>query len=101
MIKKNASKSEKKPYYYNENISVFYEMKYGNEEIKPGDLIRFKSIKGTFKFLQLVHNSSKDVSWIDCMDKVSGEYRSFYVDKFKGMTRAKKSIRKKINVKGT
>jgi len=98
MIKKNKSSSETRPYYYHESISIFYEMKYGNETISPGDLLKFKNERGAFKFIQLVHNSQKDVSWIDCMENSTGRYRSFYVDKLKGMTRSKKSIRKKLNV---
>lgn len=96
--KKNKASSEVRPYYYHEHIAVFYEIKYGKETINPGDLLRFKNERGTFQFIQLVHNIVKDTSWIDCMEVSTGRYRSFYVDKLKGMTRAKKSIRKKINV---
>lgn len=95
---KSEDQHSRRPYYFNDSISVFYEMKFGNELINPGDSIRFKNEKGTFKFLQLVHNSQKDVTWIDCYLPSHGTYHSFYVDRLKGPIRAKKSIRKKSNV---
>lgn len=89
---------DRKPYHVNDDISVFYEIKYGSEVIKPGDLIKIKDARGSFRFIQLAHNIQKDVTWIDCIDNLTGEYRSFYVDRLKGLLRAKKSIRKKMNV---
>jgi hypothetical protein len=89
---------DRKPYHVNEDISVFYEIKYGNELIKPGDIVKIKDARGTFRFIQLAHNIKKDITWIDCMNNVTGEYRSFYIDRLKGLVRAKKSIRKKMNV---
>jgi signal peptidase I len=88
---------DRKPYHVNDDISVFYEIKYGKDVIKPGDLIKIKDVRGTFRFIQLAHNINKDVTWIDCINNVTGEYRSFYIEKLKGLIRAKKSIRKKMN----
>lgn len=97
-MKKNSTDRERRPYYFNDSISVFYEMKFGKHVINPGDNIKIKNERGTFKFLQLVHNAAKDVTWIDCYFPSQGTYHSFYVDRLKGPVPAKKSIRKKINV---
>jgi hypothetical protein len=85
-------------YKVNPDISVFYELKFGKDTIKPGDNLKFKDVRGSFKFIRLAHNVKKDVTWIDCYSPTTGEYRSFYVDKLKGIVHAKKSIRKKMNV---
>jgi hypothetical protein len=99
MARRNNSDPEDRPkYLVNPDISVFYELKFGKEVIKPGDMLKFKDIRGTFRFIQLAHNIKKDVTWIDCFNPTTGEYRSFYVDRLKGIVRAKKSIRKKMNV---
>jgi hypothetical protein len=96
--KKSESTEERTHYGVNSDISVFHELKFGNQLIKPGDMLKFKDVKGTFRFIQLAHNVKKDVTWIDCYSPSTGEYRSFYVDRLKGPVYAKKSIRKKMNV---
>jgi hypothetical protein len=63
--------------------------------IKPGDQIKFKNIKSLYTFIHMAHNEKLDVTWIDCRDSATGEYRSFYVDRLKTVVRAKKSRRKK------
>lgn len=99
MSRKRVRGSDESPSYrVNPDISVFYELKFGKDVIKPGDSLKFKDVRGTFKFIRLAHNIKKDVTWIDCFSPATGEYRSFYVDKLKGIVRAKKSIRKKLNV---
>lgn len=96
--KKNEPTEPRKHYGVNPDISVFYELKFGNKTIGPGDNLKFKDVRGTFRFIQLAHNVKKDVTWIDCYSPTTGEYRSFYVDRLKGVVHAKKSIRKKMNV---
>lgn len=98
MQKKNKGTSEKGPYHLIQSISTFDEMKFGKEVINVGDIIRIKNEKGNFRFTRLVHNSSKDVTWIDCYEVTSGVYRAFYVDRLKGLIRSKKTARKKIDV---
>lgn len=100
MSRKKINKdAEERPHYrVNPDVSVFYELKFGKEVIKPGDMLKFKDIRGTFRFVQLAHNVKKDVTWIDCFNPLTGEYRSFYADRLKSLVRAKKSIRKKMNV---
>lgn len=92
------SKKQKKeyvPYSMHPNIHVYYELEYMKDVIKPGDKITFKNVRGEFIFILMAHNSEKDVTWIDCKNPATGEYRAFYVDRLKGLVRAKKSRRKK------
>jgi hypothetical protein len=99
MSKKRISDSdEAASYKVNPDISVFYELKFGKTVIEPGDSLKFKDVRGSFRFIRLAHNIKKDVTWIDCYSPSTGEYRSFYVDRLKGVVHAKKSIRKKMNV---
>jgi len=83
------------PYANNEDIHVFYEVEYLKDTIKPGDKIKFKNIRGPFTFIHMAHNSKLDVTWLDCRNNATGEYRSFYIEKLKGLVRDKKSRRKK------
>lgn len=94
MPKKKINK-EYIPYSMNENIHVYYEIEFLKDTIKPGDTIRFKNVRGEFVFIMMAHNSEKDVTWIDCRNKKTGEYRSFYMDRLKSLVRDKKSRRKK------
>jgi hypothetical protein len=87
------------PYGHNDKISVYYELAFLNDVIKPGDTIKFKNVRGQFTFLKFVHNSELDVSWIDCMDGKTKEFRSFYIEKLKTVVRPKRSRRKKQLVK--
>lgn len=97
--KKLANSTDRPAYAVNPDISVFYELKFGKDIIKPGDALKFKDVRGSFKFIQLAHNAKLDVTWIDCFSIETGEYRAFYVEKLKGVVHAKKSIRKKMNVR--
>jgi len=83
------------PYSINKNIHVYYELEFLKDVIKPGDRITFKNVRGEFIFILMAHNSEKDVTWIDCRNPATGEFRAFYVDRLKGLVRAKKSRRKK------
>ena len=82
------------PYNHNENIHVFYTLVFGKDEIGPGTPLKFKNQRGTFKFIKWVHNQDLDVQWIDCMDNTTGEFRSFYIERLKGIVK-KKSRRHK------
>lgn len=98
-MKKKNSNTERKPYHYHPHIFVYDHLDFMNDVIKPGDILKFKNTRGTFRFLNFVHNSRKDVSWIECIDVKDGYYRFFYVEKLKTVVRPKKSRRKKQLVK--
>lgn len=95
---KNRAKVVTQPFHYNQSITVFYEMKHGNDHISVGTVVRFKNRRGTFKFVKLVHNAEKGVSWIDCMESGTGIYRSFYVEELKGMVKPRKRRKKRASV---
>ena len=95
MVKRNK-RVELGPYYHQDHIHTQNEIQHGKDLIRYGDLIRFKQIRGTFKFRYLVHNMALDRTWIDCTDALTGEFRSFYVHLLKGPVRPKRSYRKKM-----
>lgn len=87
--KKNQPTERPTHYGVNPDISIFYEFKFGKETISTGDMIKFKDVRGTYKFIGVAHNAVKNVSWIDCLDSTTGEYRAFYVDKLKGTVKSR------------
>ena len=95
MQSKKRGKIETSPYWYNKDITVYYELEHKDGLITPGETLRFKKDRGKYKFISFAHNSSLDVTWIDVMDMATGEFRAFYMNDLKGIFRAKKSRRKK------
>lgn len=86
------------PYGYNPHITCYTELDFGNHRIRPGAELKIKNTRGVFIFHKWVHNAELDVTWIDCMDKGTGEFRSFYMDRLKKVILPKKSRGKKISV---
>lgn len=101
MSKNKKLHDESVSYKVNSNISVFEEFKFGKDIIKPGDNIQFKDVRGIFKFIRLAHNAVNDVTWIDCFNPTTGEYRSFYTNKLKGLVKnkVKRQSKKASNVR--
>lgn len=99
MKKKNNNKLESKPFPLQPHISVDDSLNFKNDVINLGDTLKFKEMRGTFKFLGVVHNSEKEVTWIECRDTKNGHYRSFYVERLKSVVRPRKSRKKKQVVK--
>jgi len=95
MHPKKRGKIETSPYWYNKDITVYYELEHKDGLITPGETLRFKKDRKKYKFISFAHNSNLDVTWIDVMDIATGEFRAFYIDELKGIFRAKKSRRKK------
>lgn len=87
-----------KPFWYHDYVHVYYELDFNKDTIRPGDKIKFKNVRGTFIFIKWVHNSQKDVTWIDCRNPNTHEERSFYIENLKGVVRPKRSRRKKLVV---
>ena len=98
MISRKKSKSTRTPYEHNDQINIFYEMKFGKDEIIAGTPLRFKYERGTFKFIKMVYHGGKDITWIDCIDSTTGIFRSFYVSQLKGVVKPRNKRRKKISV---
>jgi hypothetical protein len=82
------------PFPHNPDMVI----EYNFEGIEVGDHIKFTGTKGTFKFLKLVHNPRRDVTWIDCMSTKTGEYRSFYSDRLKRKVTPKRKRRKSFQI---
>ena len=97
-MKKKPGVAINEPYSHNDDISVYYELKFEKDIIKPGDLLKFKNVRGTFRFIKWVHNLHLDVTWVDCMDTASGEWKSMYISRIKGVVKPKRSRRDKPNV---
>ena len=89
------------PYFYNPDITVFYELKHGNDQITVGTPLKFKYERAVFKFMKAAHNSVKNVTWIDCMETTTGVFRSFYVEELKGVVKPKRKRKKRSNVNRT
>ena len=86
----------KAPFSHNPAISVYYELEFGKDVIRLGDKLRFKNTRGYYTFLKWAHNQERDVTWIDCLDPKTKQFKSFHMKDLKGVVRAKKSIRKKL-----
>jgi hypothetical protein len=86
------------PYFHNDKIICYYELEFKKDIIKPGEIIKFKSERGSFKFYRWVHNTELNVQWIDCLEVGAGTFRSLPIDNLKGILRPKKSRRKKHDV---
>lgn len=99
MKKKKEREKVSLPAYSNTDIVVYDELEFGKDVIRQGDKIKIKNARGYFIFLKWAHNTHLDVTWVDCMNPDTGEFRSFYIDNIKGVYRAKKSIRKKLLAK--
>lgn len=80
-----------------DNIYVQYELEFGKDLIKAGDLIKIKNQRTTYRFRCLAHNISLEKTWIDCMDVGTGAWFSFRPEKIKCLVKPKKSRRKKVN----
>lgn len=96
-MQKKKHKEDNDPYYYNPDITVFYELKHGNDQIVVGTPLKFKYERSTFKFMKAAHHSGKNVTWIDCMETTTGVFRSFYVDNLKGVIKPKRQRKKRVN----
>lgn len=84
-------------YLFNTNIVVQYELQFKDDLIKPGNLIKIKNDRATYKFRCFAHNVVEDETWIDCMDVDRGSWHSFRIDKIKCLVKPKRSRRKKVN----
>jgi len=87
------AKKKETPLNINPKWAVTYSYQHGKDLIEPGDPIRIKFVRGTFKFLRHIRHIEKGVSWIDCTGPEG--YKSFYVEELKGKVKPKKFRRKK------
>ena len=63
--------------------------------ITNGESIKFKRMRGTYKFMRLVHHEPTGKTWIDCMSDERGSFHSYEINKLKGPAPKKRSRKKK------
>lgn len=79
-----------------DHMYIVHEMEFGKDVIRVGTKFKIKNNRGTYQFRCLAHNSKSDKTWIDCIDIITREYKSFRVDQIKGVVKMK-SRRRKVN----
>lgn len=98
MIKRQTVVTNTEPHSFNDDIHVSYELEHGRDVIKPGSIIKFKGVRGTFVFRCMAHNVKIDSTWIDCYEVETRSLKSFHIEKLIGVVKPKRSRRNKPNV---
>jgi hypothetical protein len=97
MTKRSPSVATKR-FPWSDQIHTYFELEFNGDVIKPGDKIRFKNRRGVFSFRDWCHNAEKDVTWINCVDDKSHQFRAFYMEELKSVIRPKRSRARKSKV---
>jgi hypothetical protein len=58
--------------------------------MEVGTKFKLKNTRGTYSFLRLVENKTLGVTWVDCFEDETKQFRSFYPDKIKGVIKTVK-----------
>lgn len=91
--------NDRTAYVAHPHIVVQYELEFKKDVIRPGNQIKIKNLRSTFRFRCLAHNIKLDTTWIDCMDVNTGEWRSFRPEQIRNLVKPKRSYRKRKNAK--
>jgi hypothetical protein len=94
LTKRKITSVEKGRHGFNPDIVVYYELQFNGEIMKPGEKFKIKNDSKTYIFQCFAHNITLDSSWIDAMCLDTGEFRSFRVDRIKGLVRKKSRVKK-------
>ncbi|WXW92589.1 oxidoreductase [Streptomyces phage Enygma] len=78
-----------------DHIVPAFEFELDGEVILPKALIKFKNTRGTYKFRCVATNTKTGKTWIDCINAETGEWKSFYVERLKGLVKPKRSRRRR------
>lgn len=81
--------------YINPDITTHTSWEFGNDLIEYPAPIRFKNIRGVYKFLKVGENTRTGRVWVDCFD-ANGQFRSFEASLLKGIVKPKRKRRKRI-----
>jgi hypothetical protein len=73
-----------KSFWDNPNIYLIYEFNWNGHRIRPGDPIKIKRQRGSFRFTRIVANIKDNTEYCECMDLKTGKFRKFYVDQIAG-----------------
>lgn len=96
MRKKSALYSEpQERWSADPNKFVSYELEFNGTVMEPGTKFKIKGEHTVLVFSCLVHNISKDVTWIECQEERGG-YRSVYPSKISRVLAPKRSRRKNV-----
>ncbi len=79
----------------NDDIVIFWELKFDKDVLTPGTRFRIKNDRNTYSFDCFAHNIKLDVTWVDARCIETGEFRSFRVDRIKSVVKTKISRVKK------
>lgn len=77
------------------HIIASYEFELDGDAILPKSLIKFKNTRGSFKFRCVATNTRTGKTWIDCINADTGEWKSFYVEKLKGLVKPRRPIKRR------
>jgi hypothetical protein len=77
------------------HIIASYEFELDGDTILPKALIKFKNTRGSFKFRCVATNTQTGKTWIDCINADTGEWKSFYVEKLKGLVKPRRPRRRR------
>lgn len=77
------------------NIVPTYEFEFEGEMVMPKMPIKFKNTRGVYKFRCLATNIETGKTWIDCINADTGEWKSFYIERFKGVVKPKRPRRRR------
>ena len=78
---------------YNPNWTVWFEYQHGKDTITPGTQLKFKYVRGIYKFEKYVVNGKTKTDWIDVIGPDG--YRSFSTENLKGVVKPKTRRQKK------
>lgn len=95
-MRKKEQLYDKKPERWSNdpNKVVTYELEFNGFIMKPGTKFKVKGEHTIFIFTCLVHNITKDVTWVDCLEE-KGAFRAFYPSKISKVIMPKRSYRRK------
>lgn len=77
-----------------------YEFEFEGDTIIPKMPIKFKNTRGVFKFRCVATNIRTGKTWIDCINSDTGEWKSFYIEKLKGVVKPKARRRRRTVAQG-
>lgn len=82
------------PYFGMEHIKLYDSLEFDGEMISPGQKVKIKNKRGLYTFRGWVHNTRKDVQWLDLMEDKTGQFRQFYIEQLRGVVKPKRSRKK-------
>jgi len=78
---------------YNPDWTVWFQYQHGKDTITPGTQLKFKYVRGIYKFEKYVINGKTKTDWIDVIGPDG--YRSFSTENLKGVVKPKIRRQKK------